>query len=137
MRHKGSKNEYEQERNLELFRCYKELLYQSKHIRRKEIFVKLVNMPCSRFWVSEFRAAIILSEMFKGKPLSCVRRDSRDMYQEIFRRASIIRKEHPNMEYFMLAFNVVNQPAPRFYITPLTAEVIITRMLSQKRRKLL
>lgn len=136
MRQKQSKNECEQERNSELMRCYRQLLYSSKQIRRKEIFSKLVNMPCSRFWVSEFRAAIVLSDMFNGKDISGMRPNSQQMYNEIFRRACKLREQHPDMTYFLLAFHVVNQPAPCFYLTTNSAEAIISRIKRTKRRSL-
>lgn len=131
MKHKGCKNEYEQERNMELMKSYKELIYNANVIRTNEIFEKLVDMPCSRFWVSEYRAAIVISRMINGDKLEGMRKNTREMYEEIYKRVCKLREVHPNMTCFLLAFNVVNQPAPKFYLTPKSAKVIV---LDVKRR---
>ena len=125
MKPHGSKFEYEKERDLDLLKNFRDLVVQSKFINILEICEKLVNMPSQRFWVSEERAAIVLSAMMKGDRLEKMRPTKREMFGEIYRRAMELKRDNPNMTIFELAFNVVRQPAPKFYVTPKSAKYLI------------
>lgn len=127
MKHKGNKFEYEADRNRDLMRVYREQLASCSQIIPSEIFCNVVSQPSSRFWVTEWRCAIVLSRMFNGDDLSNMRPNNREMYQEIFARAQKMRQQDPSVSYFMMAFTIIHQPAPRFYLTPDSARVIITR----------
>ena len=127
MKHKGNKFECEDERNRELIRVYREQLASCSHVVPSEIFCRVVEQPSSRFWVSEWRCSIVLSRMFNGDDLSSMRPNNREMYQEIFERAKQLRQQDPSISYFMMAFTIIHQPAPKFYLTPDSARVIITR----------
>lgn len=127
MKHKGNKFEYEADRNRDLMRVYREQLSKCSQVIPSEIFCKVVSQPSSRFWVTEWRCAIVLSRMFNGDDLSNMRPNNREMYQEIFARAQKMRQQDPSVSYFMMAFTIIHQPAPKFYLTPDSARVIITR----------
>lgn len=125
MKPHGSKIEHEKERNDDLMRAYHELIEQSTFICLPKIYKEVVNRPSSRFWVSEERAAIVISQMIKGYQLQDMRPTKREMFREIYRRAMRLRKEQPNLSVFDLAFKVVRQPAPKFYMSPGYAKIII------------
>ncbi|MCQ2219994.1 MAG: hypothetical protein MJZ12_01300 [Prevotella sp.] len=127
MKHKGNKFEYEADRNRDLMRVYREQLSKCSQVILSEIFRKVVDQPSSQFWVTERRCAIVLSRMFNGDDLSTMRYNNREMYQEIFSRAKKMRQQDPTVSYLMMAFTIINQPAPKFYLTPDSARVIITR----------
>lgn len=127
MKHKGNKFEYEAERNRDLMRVYREQLSSCSQVIPSEIFCNVVSQPSIRFWVTEWRCAIVLSRMFNGDDLSSMRPNNREMYNEIFARAKRMRQEDPTVSYFMMAFTIIHQPAPKFYLTPDSARVIITR----------
>lgn len=127
MKHKGNQFEYVEDRNRELMRVYREQLASCSQIVPKKIYGRVVEQPSSRFWVSEWRCAIVLSRMFNGDDLSNMRPNNREMYQEIFARAQKMRQQDPSVSYFMMAFTIIHQPAPKFYITSDSARVIITR----------
>jgi hypothetical protein len=140
MKPHGSKFEYEQERNDDLMRAYHELIEAAPYICLNNIYREVVNMPSARFWVSEERAAIVIAAMMKGDQLQGMRPNKREMFNEIYRRAMILKKEKPTLSIFELAFQVVRQAAPKFYLTPGSAEVIIYRAkkkwYEQRKRKL-
>ena len=140
MKPHGSKFEYEQERNEDLMRAYHELIEASPYICLTDIYKKVVNMPSARFWVSEERAAIVIASMMKGDQLQGMRHNKREMFKEIYRRAMKLKSMKPALSVFQLAFQVVRQQAPRFYLTPGSAEVIISRAkkkwYEQRKRKL-
>jgi hypothetical protein len=129
MKPHGSKFEYEKDRINDLIRAYHELIDQSSHIRLPLIYKKVVNMPSARFWVSEERAAIVIAAMFKSESIDDVlkgmRKNKKEMFHEIYKRALELRTQQPSLSVFDIAFQVVRQPAPKFYLTPGSARVYI------------
>lgn len=92
------------------------------------IFELVADSPASRFWVSEERATIVISAMAAGKPLPRMRHNKREMFDEIYRRFLIERKANPNKSTYELVAKIVNQPAPKFYLTPRTVGEFIYRI---------
>jgi hypothetical protein len=133
MKHKNNVSDFIEERNQELLCSYKHLLSITDVIVPTEIYKQLVKMPSTRFWVSEWRASIVLSRMFSGDKLQNMQPTKRSMYQEIFRRAKVILRKNPGMPMLYVAFEVVNSPAPRFFMTPGSACRIINRYKQQLR----
>lgn len=131
MKPTGSHFEYEAERDDNLMECYHELLRRAEFVRMPEIYSQVVDMPAKRFWVSEERAAIVVSAMMRGERLDNMRPLKREMYNEIYRRAMEIREENPELPISRLVAQVVEQPAPKFYITPGSAKVLICKIRKQ------
>lgn len=128
MKYYGSILDFTQERNQELMRVYQEKLSKAGYIVMPKIFEQVANSPCSRFWVSEERAAIVISTLLAGKVVPNMRRNKREMFDEIFRRFLIAREQYPEKSIYALAIMVVNQPAPKFYMTPRTVGELIYRI---------
>lgn len=128
MKPTGSHFEYEAERDDNLMECYHELLRRAEFVRMPEIYSQVVDMPAKRFWVSEERAAIVVSAMMRGERLDNMRPLKREMYNEIYRRAMEIREENPELPISRLVAQVVEQPAPKFYLTPGSAKVLICKI---------
>ena len=128
MKYYGSILDFTQERNQELMRVYQDKLSKAGYIVMPEIFEQVANSSCSRFWVSEERAAIVISSLLAGKILPNMRKNKREMFDEIFRRFLIAREQYPEKSIYALAIMVVNQPAPKFYMTPRTAGELIYRI---------
>jgi hypothetical protein len=124
----GCTFEYEQQRNRELLKAFREEIVAARHIVRDEVLERTVNRPCSRFWVSEDRAAIVMSCMLKGDTLQNMRPLKREMFKEIFRRFMALKTKFPAWSILKLATDAVNQQAPKFYLTPGSAKVIISRI---------
>lgn len=128
MKYYGSILDFTQERNQELMRVYQEKLSKAGYIVMPKIFEQVANSPCSRFWVSEERAAIVISTLLAGKVVPNMRRNKREMFDEIFHRFLIAREQYPEKSIYTLAIMVVNQPAPKFYMTPRTVGELIYRI---------
>ena len=128
MKYYGSILDFTQERNQELMRVYQEELSKAGYIVMPKIFEQVANSPCSRFWVSEERAAIVISTLLAGKVIPNMRKNKREMFEEIFRRFLIVREQYPEKSIYALAIMVVNQPAPKFYMTPRTIGELIYRI---------
>lgn len=128
MRHIGSILDFTHQRNDDIMRAFRNQLAQSKFIVMSDIFELVAESPASRFWVSEERAAIVISAMLAGKPLPPMRRNKREMFNEIYRRFLIERKANPEKSIYELVAIIVNQPAPKFYLTPRTVGEFICRI---------
>lgn len=133
MRKLGSKFEYESLRNHELRKAYKRAMVTSANIRSTECLKIAVNSPCSRFWVSEERAAVVIAALMRGeKPLDNMGSNKREMYNEIYNRFIKVFNENPEQPIRDLVHDIVMQPAPKFYLTPTSAGVILSKMKEKK-----
>lgn len=131
MKHFGSYFEYEQERNADLMRAYREDLETCKVIRLPEVWRRIANMPSARFWVSEERATVVVSKMLKGECPNNMRPLKKEMYLEICRRVKLLLDCQPDMSVFQCCVQVVNSPAPKFYMTPLSIRETIYKIKRQ------
>ena len=134
MKHKGSKFEYQDERDKDLMRAYHEQIASCDTIVLSDTFRNVVSMPSARFWVSEERAAIVIARMFRGDKLEKMRPNAREMYFEIYKRVVSEMETYPDKSIAEIVFQVIRQPAPKFYLTPDTARAIVTRIKRQKYR---
>lgn len=128
MKQYGSILNFTRERNDNLMQEFREKLAGAKHIVMPEIFELIAESPASRFWVSERRAAIVISAMLAGKPFPRMSQNKREMFEEIFRRYLALRDLHPTKSLFELVSVIVHQPAPKFYLTPRTVGEFIYRI---------
>lgn len=122
MKSLGSVLAFTNERNDALLKAYLEQIDKVGFIRLCDIGQNIVNSPAPRFWVSEERAAIVVSAIMRGKPvLDTMRPSKREMFMEIHRRVVELKKKHPDWQLCQLVFKVVNSPAPKFYMEPSSA----------------
>lgn len=128
MKYFGCILDFTRQRNADLLRAFRRQLALSDFIVMPDIFQLVAESPASRFWVSEERAAIVIAAMLAGKPLPHMRRNKREMFDEIFRRFLIERKANPNKSIYELVAKIVNQPAPKFYLTSRTVGEFIYRI---------
>ena len=118
----GSILAFTRERNDALLKAYREHTDAADFVRLIDIGQIIVNSPAQRFWVSEERAAAVVSGIFRCLPvLKTMRPTKREMFHEIHRRVLILKNEHPDWKLCQLVFKVVNSPAPKFYMEPSTA----------------
>lgn len=127
MKHHGAVMEYTEERMRDLMRAYDEYISSCKYIRMTEVYNTIVNMPSRRFWVSDVRATKVIYQMLNGDLLQAMRPLKREMFQEIFRRVLELRNKRPELSLCNCCCIVIEQPAPKFYITPGSAKVMICK----------
>lgn len=128
MKYFGSILDFTGERNADLMRAFRQQLALTRFVIMPEIFERVANSPASRFWVSEERATIVISAMIAGRPMPRMRSCKREMFEEIYRRFVLARREHPDRSVYELVADIVNQPAPKFYLTPRTVGEFIYRI---------
>lgn len=134
MKHIGSTFQYTADRDRDLLRAYREHAYLCNTINRPELMMRIVNSPSKRFWVSEQRAAIVVSGMMKGYMPPNISPMKKEMYDEIYRRVISLQKKYPKKSIPELAAIVSQQKAPKFYLTPGSANIILHRILKKCRR---
>lgn len=137
MKHFGSLFDFTRQRNDDIMRAYRECLANSNFVFRPHIIRQVAESPASRFWVSEERATVVISSMlndpdnwdvYKHRGCMRMRPAKREMFEEIFRRFLIERENYPELSLAELVARVVNQPAPKFYLTPRTVGELIYRI---------
>lgn len=113
----GSILAFTQERNAALLKAYKEQINAVDYVILNDIGEKIVNSPSPRFWVSEERAAAVVSLIMRGKPvLETMRPTKREMFIEIYNRVMALKATHPDWALNRLVCAVVHSPAPKFYM---------------------
>lgn len=125
----GSILEFTRDRNDDLMRAYRHQIGKARYIRMRDVGHAVVNMPAARFWVSEERATIVVSAMMAGRDLPANMRPTKcEMFSEIYRRVLRLRRRRPRATIFELVCEVVNSPAPKFYMLPRSAMDIIYKI---------
>ncbi len=132
--------EYRDDRGQNLLEVFNQELGKSEEDLMEEVIQRAVDRPARRFWISEERAQRVLNEMAR-KPLSTRYHPlKREMYEEIRRRCDKVERQHPQWTFSRCVCHVVNQPAPKFYLSVSSARVIILeerkRCAREKMRKL-
>ncbi len=123
--------EYRDERNRNLLEVFNREFELCDGLNMADVVKIAVNQPASRFWVSEERALRVVSSMYhRALPAKC-HALKREMYEEIKRRCERLSETHPDWPLSRRVYYVVNREAPRFYLTPSMAHVIICE---EKRR---
>lgn len=128
MKYFGSIMDFTAQRNDDIMRVYRKHLQNARFIIMPDIFELVANSPASRFWVSEERAAIVVSAMLAGRPLPRMRSNKREMFEEIYRRFTLEKEKYPQKSLFEIVSHIVHQPAPKFYFTPRTIGELIYRI---------
>lgn len=135
MKKPGSIIQFNAQRNAELHKAFMAILSDSS-IRVKslcDMFALAAAAPCSRFWVSDERAAEVISALLSGKEFPDMVCQKRRMYDEILHRVKVILEENPGIPVAHAVLRVVNSPAPEFYLTPLSARTIIYRFIRNRK----
>lgn len=129
MKHTGAKMEYYKERIDDLMTRYDEYILLHEHIYMPEVYSTIVNMPSRRFWVSDNRATFVVSKMLHGEEdiTKSMWPTKKEMYEEICRRVKAMMQEFPEHSIYELCSIAIEQPAPKFYITPGTAKIMICK----------
>ena len=128
MKYFGSILDFTRERNADLMRVYRDRLAEASIIIMPVIFQLVADSPASRFWVSEERAAIVISAMAAEYPSSPQATTEQELFEEIYRRYLLMREDYPDKSVYELVTKIVNQPAPKFYLTPRTVGEFIYRI---------
>ena len=133
----NSKCEFSSERSELLLLNFRKAIARQSKICAKKAFQEAAEAPAPRFWVSEARAMRIVSMLFKGlDPTEGMHPEKREMYLEIFRRTKALKEANPSLPLGDIVFDVVNNSAPRSYISWEWAQKIINARKKQSQKPL-
>lgn len=129
MKHFGCIFEFTRLRNLDLMRAYRYLVEHMPVIGVEALGEAIAEMPSARFWISEERAAVVISQILRGKDvLAGMRPTKREMFEELLRRYLRLADCMPGAKPFVIVSKIVNSPAPKFYMSPRTATETIYKI---------
>lgn len=136
MKRIGTRSEYIDERMQDLMKTYRKNVEECSHLDFKTIYSHVVNTPTYRFWISDEAAVQTISYMLKNNgDLSLVTPNKREMIIELYHRVKEFLKVHPNESLDEAVFVCIRTPAPKYYITPGTAHVLIHKYQKAWREK--
>lgn len=128
MKNKGDVVEFHKERLDDLMRAYDEVYSSCDYLCMPKIYAATAQMPSKRFWVSDIRAALVVSALLRGEDkLKGMHPQKREMYEEIYRRVLILKQKRPELRVLDLCAIVVTEPAPKFYLTAGSAKMMICK----------
>ena len=119
--------EYSAERMDDLMRAYDEYISSCAMVRMPEVYCAIVNMAAKRFYVSQTRAEKVLRDMMSGADISGMRPVKREMFMEIKRRVEELMARKPKLSLGECCAIVVEQPAPKFYLSPGSAKIMVCK----------
>ena len=131
MKNFGCKSEYHRERSSDLLQAYFRYLKSCDRVYMPDVFRCVVDMPATRFWVSVPRAAVVVTDIMRGDKVLYMRPNKREMFFEIYRRVMKLRQHYPDWPLPRLVEAVITQPAPKFYLAPGSARVLILKARKQ------
>ncbi|MDE7160777.1 MAG: hypothetical protein K2O24_08060 [Muribaculaceae bacterium] len=126
--------EYGAARDAELLRTFDRLMQEAPAGKSvASLFERLVEQPASRFYVSELRAIRVITAMRRGSLRPGSSRSRGRMYAEVNRRVERLLAASPEMSLADAVVEVVNSPAPEFYMEPASARVTVYGLLRRRR----
>jgi len=130
------KLEFMEERDMDLMDAYKRVLRhygkRAPFIKKSLLMLQTSKSPAKKFYVSEEQALRIVTRLYKGKDTYIKSREKVQMYHDILER---VRDTIRPIDTLSLAIRrVIQQEAPRFYVTPETARIILYRLMNNRKR---
>lgn len=132
MKKKGSICEFTEQRDAELWKNFRRRLGQVQLINLERIFKEVSEMPAGRFYVSEFRAVTVLRHHLRHGEWKVKGAQRLEMFAELERRVLDLLRSNPGMRFDDAVFDVVNSPAPKFYLTPRSCRTLIYKYMGGK-----
>lgn len=116
------------ERNMDLHEAYKRVIDNSSFIVLEDVLTKTVNSPAKRFYISSDRVyGVLVRWDIRGETTKLISEERQEMYEEIYRRVKLLRENKKDTVLAHLIEEVIEQPAPKFYIKPESAKIILCR----------
>lgn len=137
MKKKNAVSDFTSERNAMLLAHFRKQLALQSQITVDKAFKGAADSAAPRFWVSETRAAVVIGRMLKEgeNAIAGMYEEKKEMYREIFRRVKELKKEMPDAPVCDLVWEVVNQPAPKSYMSWQRAKRVIYAKIKSNREE--
>lgn len=130
MKHKGSTCDFMDDRNRELLSAFIEELGSMESSAISDIWPRLSRREASRFYVSETRALSVLRHRRRTGRFPAMHSLRREMYEHLWQLYCQRKEREPWMPEKDIVYEIVNSPAPNFYLTPGSIRTIIYSLRS-------
>lgn len=115
--------------------AFRSCIADRQRIVMSDVAAEISEMPAERFWVSEQRAAIVVSALLAGRDLPpYTRSPKRRMFMEIFSRFVELRRKREGESIISIVSEIVHSPAPSFYMSPRSVMDIVYKSLRRIRK---
>lgn len=129
MKHRGCTAYMNDERDDNIIEVFDEIMSKRGYTMvMSDIHELVANSPAKRFWITAVRAYRAILLIRKGKRIHEHPYPLREeMYNEINKRVSVVLDKNPGMSLKKAVSIVVEQPAPKFYMSPGRIKISIIR----------
>ena len=117
------------------FKTLKEQRKTRPFITQNEVIEQAAKGSAPRFYVTFENARRFVSLLMRGKPLPITNKNKIAMYKEIYRRYKAREKNCDNRYKYVILEDIIEEPAPSFYIDMETFRGIVYRTLRDTCRK--
>ncbi|MDD4713174.1 MAG: hypothetical protein PHP34_07585 [Bacteroidales bacterium] len=116
------------ERDKDLLRAYREVLEKTGYpFSLTEVMEKTVKKPAKRFYASFRYVYECIKALKDGRPIRYQQKEKERMIYEIWERVQVEEKCNPDIKLNELVENILDSPAPEFFLKPSSAEVILCK----------
>ena len=116
------------ERDKDLLRAYREVLEKTGYpFSLTEVMEKTVKKPAKRFYASFRYVYECIKALKDGRPIRYQQKEKERMIYEIWVRVQVEEKCNPDIKLNELVENILDSPAPEFFLKPSSAEVILCK----------
>lgn len=117
------------------FKSMRELRQGTPFITQSEVIEHAAKSSAPRFYVTFENARRFVSLLMRKKQLPISNENKIEMYKEIYRRYKARVKDCNKRYKYLLLENIIEEPAPSFYIDEETFRGIVYRTLRDNSRK--
>ena len=129
MKHKGSVCDFSADRNEELRKLFKEELMKQENRSTSEAMDKVWQSGASRFYVSETRVKAVMRYRKKHGNFPVMGASRLRMFRELWKRYTEKSRLFPKREEEDVIYEIVNSPAPSFYLTRRSLRTLLYNIL--------
>lgn len=104
---------------------------ENVNIGQYEVFGKTINSRAPQFYTTVERAQRYVSLLERGLKLPIKDTNKIKMYKEIYKRYIAIKNRCPAVKYSVIE-QIINEPAPSFYVSPFTIRRIVYNSLKRR-----
>jgi len=124
------------QRNQDFMESYNRVLkgYGKKapFIKKNRLIIEALQQPAKRFYVTHDQCVIIIRQMIKGESTYIKSSLKLEMYNEILIRVKRELSIRPTRGLYGAIDYVLSKPAPKFYMTKGTAELLYYKLIKQR-----
>ncbi len=117
------------------FGSLKELRKTKPFVSQSEVIEHASKSGAPRFYVTFENARRFVSMLLRDKELPITNKNKLEMYKEIYRRYCDQVKDKESRYKYLILENIIEEPAPSFYLDEETFRGIVYRTLRSKSRK--